>query len=117
MMDSLKTLSFIEYIKNENIYNKFLNLPEYTQNVLSKDYFLFTNIKTILQKYNLCEKYLSGIKDVELYHLLFEGFPFNIRDYPRTATLNYIRNLHKLEYLDKVDWYNICYYLNLPLPF
>jgi len=46
-MDSLKTLSFIECIKNENIYNEFLNLPKYTQKVLTKDCISFANIKNI----------------------------------------------------------------------
>ena len=115
-MDSLRTLSFIECIKNGNIYNEFLNLPEYTQNVLSKNCISTSNIKDILQKYNLCERYINGMDDSKL-GFLEDGFPFKIDDHPRTATLNYIRNLHKLEFLLNIYWYNICYYLILPVPF
>ena len=116
-MDSLKTLSFIECIKNENIYNKFLNLPKYTQNVLSKDYILFTNIKIILQKYNLCEKYLSGIKDFELSRFFYFGLIIEIRDHPRTITQNYIRNLRKLDLLTYMHWDYIWQYLTFPVTF
>src|SRR5436190_56865 len=100
MTDSLKTLSLIECINNEYIYNEFLNLPKYTQNVLTKDCISSANIKIILQKYNICENYLSGINNYELRMFLQNGLLNEIINHPRTITKNYIRNLHKLNLLD-----------------
>ena len=100
-MDSLKTICFIECIKNEQIYNEFLNLPKYIQNVLSKDYIKFTNYYDIIRKYNLCKKYLNGINISEKYKLCE-----NLNNI--TATDNYIRNVCKLKNISKgLNWDNL----------
>ena len=105
-MDSLKTICFIECIKNEQIYNEFLNLPKYTQNVLSKDYIKFTNYYDIIRKYNLCKKYLNESKDYRYW--------LNIDK--NTTTDNYVRNLYKLMTpYSHWKWNEISYFKNLTL--